>query len=256
MAKTLLTKKIKKNFAILQLLMICSIGTLKVIVLNYLKKNSSIHKEIRQRAKKIMKITQASYNIIILSKSNTKNTPIIHALYNQNYGLNPRIYMSNHLSLLDIPLIYALIPGRIKFIAKNSLFKLPLFGQAIHAAGIISTAHHNLYDILKTRLHHEESSSALWIFPEGHRSPHGTLLDFKAGGFILARELKAKIIPVGITGTNILLPAKTLQLNTEPNIKLQLCIGSEINCEHYQRPEQIKALMDTVRKEIQQLISN
>lgn len=235
----------------------CCIGSFQVLGIVYFKRllsksyQAALNNNIRKRAKKIMKLTRSQYKLTLSSSSSSishgqkQNSPLQFA--------QPIIYMSNHLSLLDIPLIYALMPGKITFLAKESLFKFPVFGKAIRTCGIIPTSQKNLYDTVHHLLEYSDKTLALWIFPEGHRSLDGNLLDFKAGGFALAKALKAKIIPVGIRGTQQILPAKTLNLNPDPTLLAELHMGEEIDCRDFQRPEQTKTLMHMVRSEIQKL---
>jgi 1-acyl-sn-glycerol-3-phosphate acyltransferase len=232
----------------LQMLSICSTGCLKVLFYFYLSRltkksyQTFIQNDIRQRAIKLLKTAKSTYSL----------STVINANDLSQLQHRPCIYMSNHLSILDIPLIYSLIPGKIKFIAKQSLFKLPIFGKAIHTAGIISVDHENLFDHLKSIVLSKESHASIWIFPEGHRTLDGKLLNFKAGGFALARELKAVIIPVGIIGTNNVLPAKSLNLH--PHLPTELKIGTPIDCLDYQKPEQLIDLIHSVRSSISELI--
>jgi len=236
-----------RRFLSLQMILICTTGCFKVLFFSYLSRlfNKSyktiLQNDIRQRATKLMKTTQ----------SNCSLSTQVHFSDIAEFGQRPYIYMSNHLSLLDIPLIYSLIPGRIRFIAKPSLFKLPIFGKAIQTAGVISIEHKNLYDYLKSIMLDKSAHTSIWIFPEGHRSKDGNLLNFKAGGFALARELQAVIIPVGIIGTHKILPAKSLMINPYHSTKLK--VGHPIDCLHYQKPEQLMELIHTVRHAISNL---
>ncbi|MEE8138473.1 MAG: lysophospholipid acyltransferase family protein, partial [Thermoanaerobaculia bacterium] len=103
--------------------------------------------------------------------------------------LTPYVFMSNHQSLYDIPALIASLPGQTRFLAKRSLFRIPVFGWAIHMGGFISIDRED-----RSRAHQSFSSavarlrsgvSAL-VFPEGTRSLDGRLLPFQRGGFLLA----------------------------------------------------------------------
>ncbi len=173
------------------------------------------------------------------------------------FKLHPKvayIFMSNHLSLFDFPLIMATLPGTIRPIAKKFLFDIPIFGKAIAAAELL------LVDEQRPEVMHDLFASArekliggvmLWICPEGARSPEAILLPFKPGGFRLARETGAYIIPVGITGTERVLPAFTWDLHLGQS--LTMSVGNPIDTSPYATIEGQKQLMHVVREEIKKL---
>jgi 1-acyl-sn-glycerol-3-phosphate acyltransferase len=121
------------------------------------------------------------------------------------------IYMSNHQSLYDIPAIGAIIPG-IRMVTKAELFKVPIWGQALKTGGFIAINRRNRTQAiasLKEAAAKMKAGTNVWISPEGTRSRTGTLNDFKKGGFVMAIETGATIVPVTIEGTFDILPPKT-----------------------------------------------
>jgi 1-acyl-sn-glycerol-3-phosphate acyltransferase len=114
------------------------------------------------------------------------------------------IVMSNHQSLIDIPVVAVTVPGSLRFVAKKELFRVPVWGSAMRAAGIISIDRANrdsaiaslrgAGDSLRSGVH-------IWIAPEGTRSLDGHLGTLKKGGFVLAMETGTPILPVVIDGT-------------------------------------------------------
>lgn len=123
------------------------------------------------------------------------------------------LIMSNHQSHYDVAVIYYVLGASIRMVAKKELFNLPIFGNAMRAAGFVSvdrknheSAIHSLEDA-KARL---SEGIPMWIAPEGTRSPTGELQPFKKGGFVIARATGAPILPVTIQGTRDALPAKGL----------------------------------------------
>lgn len=121
------------------------------------------------------------------------------------------IYMSNHQSLYDIPAVGAIIPG-IRMVTKAELFKVPVWGQALKASGFISINRKNRASAiasLKEAAAKMKAGTNVWISPEGTRSRTGALNEFKKGGFVMAIETGAAIVPVTITGTYEILPPKT-----------------------------------------------
>lgn len=122
-------------------------------------------------------------------------------------GLEPGrsyVFLSNHQSLFDIPVLIATAPGQVRMVAKRSLFLIPLFGWALKAGGFISvdrgdrSTARQTFASASARL--REGTSIL-LFPEGTRSLEDTLLPFQRGGFLLALKSGLPIVPVGIRGT-------------------------------------------------------
>lgn len=128
-------------------------------------------------------------------------------------GSGPLVVMSNHQSLYDIPALYCAIPGRLRMVAKDELFRVPVWGQAMTAAGFIRIDRRDRAQAVAS-LHASaeklKEGTRIWIAPEGTRSWDGRLGKFKSGGFRLALETGAPILPVAIDGTRRILPAKGL----------------------------------------------
>jgi 1-acyl-sn-glycerol-3-phosphate acyltransferase len=121
----------------------------------------------------------------------------------------PYVLVSNHQSALDIFVLLAAVPLSFKFIAKQQLFRIPIFGWAMKRAGYVSIDRDNPREALKAL---EEAAgkikqgATVLIFPEGTRSPDGKLLPFKKGIFSLVSRAKVPVIPLAIIGTNALQP--------------------------------------------------
>ncbi len=126
------------------------------------------------------------------------------------------IFMSNHESALDIVLGVAAIPFNIVFLAKKELFRVPVFGWAMEAAGMIKIDRQNpeiarksVSEAVETLMH---SSFSTLIYPEGTRSNGEELLPFKKGGFILAIRTQLPVVPITILGAGNVLPKGTLAI--------------------------------------------
>ena len=114
------------------------------------------------------------------------------------------IFMSNHQSLYDIPALLASLPVPAFFLAKRSLFRIPIFGWALAAGGFISIDRHdrsNAKEAFARAVENLQEGRSTVIFPEGTRSLDGALLPFERGGFLMALKSCAAIVPVGIQGT-------------------------------------------------------
>ena len=114
------------------------------------------------------------------------------------------IIVANHYSYFDIPCIFAAIPQPIRFMAKVSLFKIPIFGWAIARAGFIPIDRQNRrtavksFDLAAERI---RKGNTIVIFPEEGRSRHREMKPFQRGGFLLALKSQLPIVPVAVDGT-------------------------------------------------------
>ncbi|MBU1002173.1 MAG: 1-acyl-sn-glycerol-3-phosphate acyltransferase [Proteobacteria bacterium] len=127
------------------------------------------------------------------------------------------VFMVNHQSQLDIPLMTAILaPRKVNFVAKDSLFKIPLFGQAITAVGHISIDRSNPRSAMKSievAVQRAQSGRSILIFPEGTRAEEfDKLQDFKIGGMILALKTGLPVAPIVLSGTGTVLPKHRLLL--------------------------------------------
>ncbi len=127
----------------------------------------------------------------------------------------PVIFMSNHQSNFDILALYQAIPKRFSWIAKEELFTYPIFGHSMRRAGYIpldrSDGRRSLRSMVAAAARIREGNSVI-IFPEGTRSPDARLIPFKKGAFLLAERALVPIVPVTISGSGSINPAKKLWL--------------------------------------------
>jgi 1-acyl-sn-glycerol-3-phosphate acyltransferase len=165
-----------------------------------------------QGSKKLLRILKATYSISYEKALKLEE--------NSCY-----IFMSNHLSLIDLPLIYATIQHTLRPIAKAELFKVPLLGRAMRLGECIpiqraDAAH--VYEYMTYAKDKLKSGVALLIFPEGTRSATNQLAPFKSGPFYLAKETAAKIIPIGLINTNAILAKKKFLLSLGKKISIKV----------------------------------
>lgn len=128
----------------------------------------------------------------------------------------PLIFMGNHRSNFDIPALYAGLPHHFSWIAKQELFRIPLFGYAMKRAGYLPLDRSDGRSALKTMEAAAEKirgGVSVIIFPEGTRSMDGNLLPFKRGGFLLAARAGVPVIPFTINGSARVNPPKRLEIN-------------------------------------------
>lgn len=118
-------------------------------------------------------------------------------------GDAPRVFASNHVSWFDVFTLAALLP-RYKFVGKAELFRIPLFGRAAHAAGMISIERENRkaafqsYALAAERI--REGASVV-VCPEGTRGREYALRPFKKGPFVLAIAAQVPVVPTVLYGT-------------------------------------------------------
>ncbi len=123
------------------------------------------------------------------------------------------VFASNHLSLMDTPLVLANIPVQFRFLAKRSLYKVPFIGSHLNRAGHIPVEREDPRASLRTlaeaaRVVRERGVSLL-VFPEGSRS-RGPLGEFKQGAAYIAIKAGVPLVPLAIRGTARILPAGSL----------------------------------------------
>ncbi len=119
------------------------------------------------------------------------------------------IFMSNHVSNLDPPIITPLIPKRTSVMVKKELLSYPILGRAMRMGSFVPVDRGNRdAGIESVRIAKQvvEQGLNMTIYVEGHRSSDGKLLPFKKGPFYLAMECGVPVVPVTITGTHELMP--------------------------------------------------
>ncbi|HEY3927610.1 MAG TPA: lysophospholipid acyltransferase family protein [Candidatus Koribacter sp.] len=129
----------------------------------------------------------------------------------QNY-----IFMSNHVSNLDPPILIPLIPVRTSVLVKKELFRIPLLGTAMKLASLVPVDRSNreaaIASIREATLVLQKGLH-MTVFPEGTRSSDGRLHPLKKGPFYLAEESGVPVIPVTIRGTYEMWPKGRFAMN-------------------------------------------
>jgi 1-acyl-sn-glycerol-3-phosphate acyltransferase len=129
------------------------------------------------------------------------------------------VYAANHRSQFDIFVLLAALPGEFGWVAKKSLFQIPVFGQAMHRLGNISVDRDNLKEAIKSLNQAAalvQGGRSFIIFPEGTRATSRELLPFKKGVFIMALKAGQPIVPISISGTLAIQPRGSLHLRPGP----------------------------------------
>jgi 1-acyl-sn-glycerol-3-phosphate acyltransferase len=126
------------------------------------------------------------------------------------------VFVSNHQSIYDTPVVFASLPYQIRIIAKASLARFPVLGWHLKRGGhlFVDRRHPDRAGILGRWRALVSEGLSLIIYAEGTRSPDGRVGRFKAGSFLLAIEAGLPIVPLAVIGTRQVMPKG--RLRTEP----------------------------------------
>lgn len=164
------------------------------------------------------------------------------------------VFMANHRSLFDIPALLTTLPGQTRFLAKKSLFQIPLFGWALKMGGFVTIDRKNLstardsFAVAVAQL--EKDGVSVLIFPEGTRSITDQLLPFKRGGFLLALKSGLPIVPVGIAGSDRVRGKKGFKIRPGT---VRVNYGSPLPVQGFGVSNK-KELIEKVRSEVERLV--
>ena len=164
------------------------------------------------------------------------------------------VYMSNHQSHLDIPVLYATLPSpTIRMLAKKELFAIPLWGQGLRAAEFIEvdrSNHARAVQSIDQAAALLRDGVSIYLAPEGTRSKDGRIGKLKKGGFHLAIGTGAPIVPVAISGTNQILPPGARSMRVGQPVRVT--IGAPIPVEG----KTLEQLMPEVESFLQANVEN
>ncbi|MCE1204992.1 MAG: 1-acyl-sn-glycerol-3-phosphate acyltransferase [Holophagaceae bacterium] len=166
-------------------------------------------------------------------------------------GRQSVIFMSNHESQMDPPVLVAALPVPAVYIAKKELKYVPFIGWAGWAAGVIFIDRRDRERAIRSirdAANQIRGGKNVVIFPEGTRSRDGELLPFKKGGFALAQEAGVPIVPMATVGGFQVLPAGSTRIRPG---RYALVVGEPVHpADHPDR----EALMQEVRRRIEILV--
>ncbi len=149
----------------------------------------------------------------------------------ENFDPDARfVIMSNHQSFYDVPVLFAVLGGNLRMVAKKELFTVPIFGGAMREAGFIEVDRSNrqrALDSMKVAREALAKGVNVWIAPEGTRSRTGSLGAFKKGGFYLAFESKLPVLPVSLSGTRDALGANAFL--SSPGARVRVTISPPVD---------------------------
>lgn len=162
----------------------------------------------------------------------------------------PTVYVANHQSAFDIPVLVMAVPTNFRYVAKSQLRWVPVLGWFLWIAGHVFVDRGNrqkAISSLDNAAARIRRGTSIMIYPEGTRSPDGRILPFKKGPFALALKAGVAVVPITIEGTARLMPKNSWKINLGQDIRVR--IGKPINASQY-GPNERERLMRDVRNVI------
>ena len=140
-----------------------------------------------------------------------------------------QVYVVNHLSALDIPVLYLHLPFQFRILAKKELFRYPFMGWHLRRSGQIPVVLENPRASMRSlnlAVAALKEGKSLVIFPEGGRSPDGQLHAFMGGAFYAAIKAQVNVVPIALVGTYEVLKMNTWHVKPGP---IQMLVGGAIS---------------------------
>jgi 1-acyl-sn-glycerol-3-phosphate acyltransferase len=162
----------------------------------------------------------------------------------------PLIFMGNHQSNFDVLALFQAVPVRFNWLAKEELFKIPVFGRSIRCAGYIPIDRSDgrkALGSLKRAAEIVKGGTSVAIFPEGTRSNDGELLPFKRGGFMLGVRAGVPIVPFSIRGSMAVNPPDNFLMLRKGTIRVRFSEPIPVKSSG---SEVLPEIMEKVRKAI------
>ncbi len=163
-----------------------------------------------------------------------------------------RLYVANHLSAVDIPLLYCCLPIPFRIMAHTLVFRVPLIGWWLRGSGSLEIAPESVAlsrRALRDAIETLRAGKSMVIFPEGERAPKGEMLPFRRGAFYVAVKAQADIVPMAIVGAYGALPLGSAHLRRVP---LRLIIGKPISITGYEMKD-LERLAQRVQETVRSL---
>lgn len=161
----------------------------------------------------------------------------IHGQNNIPHNNNPAIFVLNHSSSLDIPILELILGSQPRiWLTRAEYTKIPVWGFVLgrmHVAlkkGSPTSAKHSIERAAKLA---KEYNCHVALFPEGHRFTDGNIHKFFSGFAILAQTLDRPVIPVAVSGLNKILPSKSFFIDSDAQT-VKISIGHSINYKDFQ----------------------
>jgi 1-acyl-sn-glycerol-3-phosphate acyltransferase len=210
------------------------LGILAIIISFFSRTGNSVHWIARMWGRGILLVSRIRVSVKGLSQVNPARS---------------YIYMSNHQSNFDIPVLLAYLPVQFRWLAKAELFKIPIFSRAMRGAGYVRIDRFNreaAIESIKEAAAKMKDGVSVMIFPEGTRSDDGSIRPFKKGGFVMAVDTGVPIVPIILKGTWPIMAKSSWRINAG---EVTLQIEKPIDTTGYTRDTK-DDLIETVRSAI------
>jgi len=162
------------------------------------------------------------------------------------------VVMANHASYFDVLAMLAVLPGQYRFVAKRSLFIIPIFGWSLWAGGFIPVDRQDrsrAREIWATAGQRLAGGASVLFYPEGTRTADGRIHAFQRGAFLVALHNGAPILPVGISGARDVMPRHRFSI--QPG-QIQVHFGTPVETADYKIRDKGQ-LIQQVREEVARL---
>lgn len=195
-------KKTLSLFKLVLIIIITIAFALSVIIAMFIKGKKVFYKFAKIWSKLLLRISNIKINIYNTADINNQNS---------------YVYISNHSSLLDIPILLSILNLNTRIMYKEELEKIPIFGYCLKLSPFISVKREdkeNALESFRNSIEAIKQNDSVIIFPEGTRSENGELGAFKKGAFLLALKSGKDIIPITIKDANKILPKGKFIINS------------------------------------------
>ncbi|MDD3468961.1 MAG: lysophospholipid acyltransferase family protein [Thermoguttaceae bacterium] len=163
-------------------------------------------------------------------------------------GTEAMLLAANHESFMDPPAIGAGIPEMINYLARESLFRNPLFGAHLRAINVIPLdldSSSGAVIGMKESIKRLNAGEKLLVFPEGTRTEDGEIHEFKPGFVILAKRAKCPILPIAIAGAYERLPKGTKNIRSGD---VYVRLGQPVSAEDVQQLKREEVAQEVRRR--------
>ncbi len=218
------------------------VDTIRVVAsMAYNKSEVIFYSQAKRWARKILKVSKVE--LVIDLDSGIRN--------DSSY-----VFVSNHSSMFDIPVLIASLPGNVNIIYKKELEKIVIFGWGLRRSPFIAIERSDPRKAMASideGVRSIRDGASVIVFPEGTRSEDGQLSSFKRGAFLLAARAGKPIVPVTVIGSSQILPAGSLKF---VGGSIRVIIGKPIaNKDDISRLEE-KVLMNSVHEIIKRNLAS
>ena len=189
------------------------LGSLSLLSSLFDRSGNVQHKFARLWSRMILGTVGAPVSVVGLEKIDTSKA---------------HVYVVNHLSALDIPVLYVYLPFQFRILAKQELFRYPFMGWHLSRSGQIPVDTENPRASIRSLNRAVEAirnNMPLVVFPEGGRSEDGHLQPFMGGAFFAAIKAQVEIVPIAIVGTYEMLKMNTWHIKPRP---VRMLVGDPI----------------------------